>query len=56
MKKIAGIAAMLMVLSTSLAFAQANPNGGVTTGSPSTESETHSQTAPGAGNPNTPGR
>ena len=52
MKKIMGIAAILMALGTSGAFAQANPNQGTTTSSPSnTEQMQHSQ----SGNPANPG-
>jgi hypothetical protein len=52
MKKIAGIAAIVMLLSTSLVFAQANPNQGATTGSQSNEQQ-REQSVPG--NPNNPG-
>ena len=38
MKKIAGIAAILMLLSTNLVFAQANPNQGATSSSSLTNS------------------
>jgi hypothetical protein len=52
MKKIAAIAAIAMALSTSLAFAQANPNQGATTGSQSNEQQ-REHSVPG--NPNNPG-
>jgi hypothetical protein len=52
MKKIAGIAAIVMVLSTNFVFAQANPNQGATTGSQSNEQQ-RERSVPG--NPNNPG-
>ena len=51
MKKIASIAAGLMLLSTNLVFAQANPNQGATSGSQSNEQQ-REQSIPG--NPNNP--
>jgi hypothetical protein len=52
MKKIAGIAAILMLLSTNLVFAQANPNQGATSSSQSNEQQ-RERSVPG--NPNNPG-
>src|ERR1700737_704215 len=52
MKKIAGIAAIVMLLSTNFVFAQANPNQGATTGSQSNEQQ-RERSVPG--NPNNPG-
>jgi hypothetical protein len=51
MKKIASMAAIIMVLSTSFAFAQSNPNQTTTTGSAASEwARQHSV----PGNPNNP--
>ena len=52
MKKIAGIAAIVMLISTNFVFAQANPNQGATTGSQSNEQQ-RERSVPG--NPNNPG-
>jgi hypothetical protein len=52
MKKIAAIAAVVMALSTSFAFAQANPNQGATTGTQSNEQQRQGSQP---GNPNNPG-
>jgi hypothetical protein len=52
MKKIAGVAANIMLLSTSFALAQSNPNQGATSGSQANEIQ-REQSFPG--NPGNPG-
>jgi len=51
MRKIAGIAAILLTLGTNFAFAQANPNQGATTSGQSNENQRENSVP---GNPNNP--
>jgi hypothetical protein len=51
MKKIIGIAAIVMALGTNFAFAQANPNQGATTGSPANTDQMQNSQSGNSANP-----